>query len=311
MTATNFFLSFNRLIFLMLSILISCAKDKNLDDFRRDQLQQNLSRITSISGQYSGPVISKIDGSNLGNLILKFKASTNVQSNSGDILTNRSSIVSGSIKLQSLSTAEVSFDNGYYDYVTGDFQVTISVPQESGVVANLSLVGIIANERWIGSIEIKGQTQNGADLNLLKNSPPTNITAIEAGGTRLEQLRRMNYRFIGLYKIDTSITPFKLTFISRDILPVHFFYKIFSPIRQVSINCDMTDFELNFSNAVLDDNAGTLVAHDPTDNQGHPARATLSCNKFEEGIAFGWDCELQTKNVLLKTHLIAKKLEIL
>ncbi len=295
----------------MLSILISCAKDKNLDDFRRDQLQQSLSRITSISGLYSGAVISKMDGSNLGNLTLKFKASTNVQSNSGDIVTNRSSIVSGSIKLQSLSTAEVSFDNGYYDYVTGDFQVTIPVPQESGVVANLSLVGIIANNRWIGSIEINGQIQNGADLNLLKDAPPSNTTSIEVGGTRLEQLRRMDYSFIGLYKIDTSITPFKLTFISRDILPVQYFYKIFSPIRQVSVNCDMTDFELNFSNAVLDDNAGTLVAHDPTDNQGHPVRATLSCRKFEEGTAFGLDCDLQTKNVLLKTHLIARKLEIL
>lgn len=304
-------ISIKCLMLLIFQILISCSKDKNMDDYRRDQLQQNLSRITSISGQYAGAVISKIDGSNLGTLLLKFKASTDVQSNTGSISTNRNSIVSGSIKLQSLTTAEISFDNGYYDDVTGDFQVTIPIPQEAGVIAKISLVGNISEGRWIGSIEVKGQPQNGADLNLIKNASPSHTSTIEAAGTRLEQLRRMDYRFVGFYKVDSSTTPFKLSFTSRDILPEQIFYKIFSPIRQVSVNCDMTDFELNFSNAVLDDNAGTLIAHDPTDNQGHPARATLMCKKFEAESSFGWDCEIQTKTVILRTHLTAKKLEIL
>ena len=85
------------------------------------------------------------------------------------------------------------------------------------------------------------------------------------------------------------------------------FYQLFSPVRQVSINCDFTGFELNFSNAILNDNTGVLVAHDPTDQQGRPARANLICKKFEVGSEFGWDCEIQTKTTFLKTHLVVKK----
>jgi hypothetical protein len=288
-------------------LLVGCSKDKNMEDYRRDQLQQSLARISSISGSYSGPVISKIEGSNLGNITLKFKASTDIQSNSGSVTNNQNAIVSGSINLKSLSTTEVTFDNGYYDDVTGDFQVSIPIAQESGVIAKLSLVGQISGDRWVGSIEVKGQPQNGGDLNLIRNAPPSNTSAIEVGGTRLEQIRRLNYDFVGFYKVDNTTSAFKLSFTNRDVLPEQSLFKLFSPIRQVSVNCDFTGFELDFTNAVLDDNSGLLVGHDPIDRLGHPARANLTCKKFEEGVDFGWDCEIQTVKVLLRTHLIAKK----
>ncbi|MDD4974376.1 MAG: hypothetical protein PHY93_08480 [Bacteriovorax sp.] len=288
-------------------LLVGCSKDKNMEDYRQDQLQQSLARISSVSGTYSGPVISKIDGSNLGNIILKFKASTDIQSNSGSVTNNQNAIVSGSIKLKSLSTTEVSFDNGYYNDVTGDFQVIIPIAQESGVIAKLSLIGQISRDQWIGSIEVKGQPQNGADLNLLRNAPPSNTSAIEVSGTRLEQIRRLNYDFVGFYKVDNSTSPFKLSFTNRDVLPEQSLFKLFSPVRQVSVNCDFTGFELDFTNAILDDNSGILVAHDPIDRLGHPARANLTCKKFEEGADFGWDCEIQTVKTLLRLHLIAKK----
>jgi hypothetical protein len=288
-------------------LLLGCSKDKNMDDYRRDQLQQSLARITSISGSYSGPVISKVDGSNLGNLLLKFKASTDIQSNSGSVTNNQNAIVSGSINLKSLSTTEVTFDNGYYDDVSGDFQVTIPIAQESGAVAKISLIGNINGDRWIGSIEVKGQPQNGANLNLLKNAPASNTSAIEVGGTRLEQIRRLDYKFEGLYKVDGVTSPVKLSFTNRDIFSEQSLYKLFSPVRQVSVNFDFNGFELNFSNTVLDDNAGTLLSHDPTDEQGHPVRANLTCKRFELGVDFGWDCEIQTKTVIVRSHLIAKK----
>ena len=115
------------------------------------------------------------------------------------------------------------------------------------------------------------------------------------------------YLFEGLYKVNDVVSPFKLSFTNRDVLPEQVLYKLFSPVREVSVNCDLGGFELNFSNAILDDNLGTLVAHDPTDQQGRPARANLSCKNFQDGTDFGWDCVVQTKVSILRTHLIAKK----
>lgn len=288
---------------LLFIFLVGC-EDKNMDDYRREQLQQSIARISSISGSYSGPVISKIDGSNLGSITLKFKASTDIQTNSGRVSNDQSAIVSGSVSLKSVSTTEVAFDNGYYDDTTGDFQVTIPVAQEnSSIPAKISLTGRVSGDHWVGTIEVKGQSQNGADLDLLRNAPASNTSSIEVSGVRLEQIRRLDYVYSGVYKIDNMTSPFKLSFTNRDGLPEQNLYRLFSPLRQVSVNCDLGGFELNFSNANLDDNLGTLIGRDPTDQQGHPARATLNCRKFDISEDFGWDCEIQTKTVLLRSRL--------
>ncbi len=288
------------LCFCSLTFFFGCAKDKNMEDFRRDQLQQSISRINSASGTYSGSVISKIDNTNLGAITLKFQARTDIQSNSGGVSSEQNATVSGSLSFRSITSTEVSFDNGFYDDVTGDFQVTIPLTASS----KLTLVGVVSGNKWNGSIEVKGQPDFGGEMDLTKNAPISNSPAIEVGGTRLQQIKKMSYAYVGSYKVGGVVTPFKLSFIDRDIS----FYNIFSPIRSVSVNCDFSDFELNFSDAVLDDKAGTLSGYNPVDQRGTPARATLTCLKYDQVDGeFGWDCQIQTKVTTLNLHLPAKK----
>ncbi|MGZ3789160.1 MAG: hypothetical protein ACXVLQ_11595 [Bacteriovorax sp.] len=287
-------------------IFCGCSKDKNMEDFRRDQLGQSLARITSSSGKYSGPAISKIDGTNLGEMTLQFQGSTEIQS--GQVSSEQNATVSGTLSFKGLTSSEIVFDNGFYDDVTGNFQVTVPIAQDGGAVAKLSLVGVVSGDKWIGVIEVKGHPEFGAELKLLKNAPPSNTSAIEVGGTRLQQIKKMNYAYVGSYVVDGTTTPFRMSFINRDILPEQNFYRLFSPVRTVSVNCDFTDFELNFPSATLDDKTGTLVGRDPFDQRGNPAHANLNCAKFlEAGGDFGWDCEIQTKVTVLKLHLPVKK----
>lgn len=289
------------LFLLAVSIFAGCAKDKNMDDFKRDQLVQNISRISAVSGVYSGSVVSKLDGTNLGAISLKIQAKTDVQS------SEQRAIVSGTLSFAGVSSAEIVFDNGFYDDITGDFQVTIPITQEGGVAGKLSLAGVINDGKWNGSIEVQGQSEFGGELDLTKNAPIPNRSSIEVGGTRLQQMKRLDYVYTGSYRLGDVITPFKMSFINRDILPEQRFYKLFSPVRNINVNCDFTDFELNFTNAIIDDKAGTIVGHDPVDQRGVPARANLSCVRFDNSnVDFGWDCEIQTKMTLVRLHLNAK-----
>lgn len=286
-------------------LFAGCGKDKNMDDYRREQLQESIARISSISGSYSGGVISKMDGNNIGTLSLKFKASTDVQANSGRVSNEQNAIVSGLISLSSLMNIEVAFDNGHYDDVTGNFQVTVPVNLDAGLASKVYLNGHISGDKFIGSIEVKGQSQNGAELNLIKNAPPANTSKMEVSGIRLEQLKRLNYNFEGSYLYNNKPSPFILSFVDRDFFPEQNLYKLFSPIRQVGVNCDLGGFRLDFSNAILDDKNGTLVAFNPTDQRGNLVRGRLNCNNFEDGAKFGWNCELKTTTFLIETHLIA------
>lgn len=290
-----------------LTVIVGCSQDKNMDDYRRDQLQESLARISSIQGSYSGVAISRLDGTNLGAIDLKFQARTDIAANSGNVTSQQNAIVSGSLSFRSLTNTEVVFDNGYYDDVTGDFQVTIAIAQSNGSTAKLSLMGQVSGNTWNGSIEVKGQPEFGAQLNLYKNAPPRNTSALEITGKRMQQMKRTDLIYEGEYTVGGANAPFRLSFVNRDILPEQNFYKLFSPVRNVNVNCDFTDFELNFSNAILDDKMGTLVGHDPTDQRGTPARANLSCVKFDKGNDdFGWDCEIMTKITTVKVHLNAK-----
>ena len=291
-----------------LMLFSGCAKDKNMEDYRREQLQESLTRITSISGSYSGTLISKIDGTNLGGITLKFQARTDVQANTGNVSNQQNAIVSGSLKFQSLTSAEIVFDNGFYDDQTGDFQVAIQIPQEGGTVSKLSLSGVVSGDRWLGSIEVKGQPEYGGELNLQRNALPPSTSSIEVGGSRLQQINRLNYSYVGTYQVDGGNFPFKMRFIDRDILPEQKFSKLFSPVRNININCDLTGIELNFVHAILDDKEGTLTGSDPFDQKGTPARANLYCVKFEEKNGdFGWDCDIQTKLLIKNMRLSAKR----
>lgn len=291
-------------------LLTGCVKDKNADDYRRDQVQQMTSRITAASGSYTGSAISKIDGSNLGAMNLKFQARTDIQPSSSATVTNEQNvIVSGSLSFKSITSAEIAFDNGYYDNVSGVFQVTIPITLDGGVSSKLFLDGTVSGDKWAGSIEVTGQPKYGAALDLTRNAPTPNTSAIEVAGTRLQQIQKTNFTFAGFYDLAGEKNPIKVTFIDRNILPEQNFYKLFSPVRYININLNFIDFELNYSNAILDDQAGTLTAHDPTDEKGAPARAALNCTKYNQvnSSEFGWDCVLQTKATTLNLHLPVAK----
>jgi hypothetical protein len=286
-------------------VLVGCGKDKNLDDLKNEQRQQQMARINAISGSYSGNVTSKIDNSNLGNMQLNFTSSTVLQSNSTGVSNDQKVIMSGNLILQSTSTISVAFTNGYYEDQSGFFQVAIPVVQKNGVVANISLTGQISGNTWVGSIEVDGQSQNGGSLYLVKNAPQSNTSPLEVGGSRLEQLKRAEYKYEGSYEYMGKAVPFKMNFTNKESQPEQRLYRIFSPVRQVSVNCNLTKFELNFANASLDDNKGTLYADSPTNQSGKSAVASLDCVKFQDNMGFGWDCEVQTTQATFRTHLNA------
>lgn len=285
---------------LSLLLFVGCKEDKNLEDYQRDQLQQSIARISSVSGNYSGTITSRVDNTSLGEATLKFKASTQVLTKNG-ATTSQSVAVSGSLSIKGATNAELIFDEGFYDDVTGNFQVTIPLTE-----GKISIEGTVQGDSWNGTIVASGEQDYAGELYLIKNAPMPNSSSVEVSGTRLQQIRKTDYTYEGSYTVGGITSPMKLSFIDQNVLPVQNVYKLFSPIRNISVLLDFTDFELNFANAVLDDKKETLTAKEPNDQRGNPVRATLNCTKFEAPTGFGWNCIVQSKTTL-KVKLTAKK----
>jgi hypothetical protein len=285
---------------LILTLFYSCSKDMNMDDYNSNRLQQTISRISSVSGTYSGNIISKLDGSSLGTLILTFQAKTDVQTNS-----QQQAVVSGTLQYKSLTNADIVFDKGSYNEETGGFQIIIPVD----TTQSLSLDGVINGGKFYGSIEIQGRSDYGASLELVKNAPVPNVSTIEVGGTRMQQIQKLNYKYIGSYNYGQEVSPMKLTFRDPDTANnIKKFSNILSPTRTVNAAVDMGGFSLSFNDSIIDDKNGTLSGKAIFNDQKDPQTIYLSCLKFEESADnFGYDCEVQTRTTTIPAHLKATR----
>jgi len=289
-----------------LLLFVGCKEDKNMEDYRREQLEQSIARISSVSGNYSGPMISSLDGTSLGDATLKFQARTQVLSQSGGTISQSVS-VSGSLTVKGATNSEIVFTDGFYDDISGKFQVTIPFKIEGLNDTNISIEGTVHGDSWSGTIEVLGHDEYKGVLNLLKNAPLPNSSSVEVQGTRLQQIQKMSYVYEGQYTVGGTTSPMKLTFIDKDMLPIQNIYKLFSPVRTIAVNIDFTDFELYFNNAIINDHEGTLKAGSSIDQRGNNANTTLDCTKFEVPTGFGWNCKIQTKVEKINVRLNAKR----
>lgn len=298
------------LIMSVLSVLlIGCGKDQNLEDHQRSLLQAKIAQLNAHAGDYTGFAISKLDSSNLGAIKLYFKAATDVQASSATMSNTQTVTAGGSLTYRSLTTSEIQFSNGTYDDVTGDFQVTIPVTQENGIVANLYIHGQISGDQWNGSIEVLGQPEYGATLNLVKNQPMSNTTNLEVGGARMEQIRKTSTTHYSADYIDEDpITHAKetykvsLNFNNNNSSPQLSFFKLFSPINYANVEFDFGPLKARFANVILDDKLGTIDGHNPIGQDQKPINANLHCVQFGTTV-YGYDCSFQTTGGNFIVHL--------
>ncbi len=291
----------------VLAIAIGCSKDKNMDDYRRDQLQQSIERMNTVAGSYSGSLVSSFDKTNLGAVNLTFKTQTNISSSSSEVSTQQTTTISGSLTLKGLSQTTLSFNVGSYDDVTGRFQVTIPAGKISGVDSTISLDGNISDGRWVGEISFSGRSEYSGSMDLQKDAPLSNTSAIEVSGTRLQQIKNADYDFVGSYKVasDKVERAVQLNIYDIDNSPVQTVFKMISPIRNVNVNLDFSVFRLNFP-AVLDDELKTLSGSTTVGSGLNTSNASLDCTKYIDGADFGWNCTFTTK-AKLYLHLSAKR----
>ncbi len=283
--------------------IVGCSKDKNLKDYNQELAQQFASQIEASSGSFAGSAISKLDNTNLGAVTLNFNGQYIQSSSSQDQQTVR---VSGTLNLKSLTSAEIVFNNGTYNDTNKKLQVIIPVTVGNDK-RNLTIEGIVDGDQWRGAVFVDGYPELGATLNLVKNAPVPNTSAIEVGGTRLQQIKKMSYLFSGTYVSDGREYPVKMRFMDSDISPEQKFYKLFSPVRTVNLNFDFTGFDYNFVNANFDDKAGTIDSFIPSSQPGTYS-SLLTCKKFDESNGdFGWDCTTKVNGKVHELHLLAQK----
>ncbi|RYZ95887.1 MAG: hypothetical protein EOP11_24240, partial [Proteobacteria bacterium] len=116
--------------------LVGCGKDKNLEEYQRDKLQQNLGLYKSVEGTYSGIVRSKTDNRVIGAMQISLTAQTrNKPSNDGQ-LSIGSPVLVGNVQFLDQDIINVVAPDGFYDPNTGLYNSQIEITRTAGGATN-------------------------------------------------------------------------------------------------------------------------------------------------------------------------------
>lgn len=287
------------------SFMVGCAKDKNMQDYQSEQVQQQVAKINAVAGTYSGEAISNLDSTSLGAIKLNFKPNTVIQAgNSTNVNTSQTVTVNGQINIAGLTSASVSFNNGNYNDITGDFQATIPVTMLDKSTKNIDLIGHISGDQFTGTLSVDGVINYQANLSLTKNAAAPNVDKLEIAGARIQQIKKTSStsRYIGERNKGTETVQAQLYFVSKDNLPEQQLYKLISPKRMIDVNLNMNNKDswiINLPNSTIDDSLGTI--------EGSNTSVGLHCDRFDNGKSgYGFDCTVTSNLKPVTIHFMAQ-----
>lgn len=120
----------------------SCAKERTLEDWRRDRVTEQLAQIQARSGTYSGSAVLS-SGERLG-FELQVEPDTEISLTRDPISTSLQAALQGRVRVWlDRSVYSLRFRGGSIDPNNGGFKVEIPVMLRNGTVAELALSGTL------------------------------------------------------------------------------------------------------------------------------------------------------------------------
>lgn len=288
------------MMLLTLISMISCSKDKNLVDYNREQYQNSLSVISAISGTYNGEAISMQDGSSLGAVTLVLQPKTNVRLSSTDVTGQSTVTVSGTISIAGLNSSKLDFSTGCYNENSGKFNVDIPVKDANGTDSVISLDGKVANGSWSGTIEVSGQSQFAATLDLSMNAPALSKSKLSMVGLHMAEMKQLEMAYTGTITINDHTRNIRLSFANQTTTLAQKILNLFSGSHAIPVVFDFGAFKLTYFNAIYEESTRELNGSWPLDEKGQKISSNLYCLKTNDS---GWDCDFSANAMTYKLHL--------
>ena len=153
--------------------LSACVSEKNQQDFRQEQVNEQIAKIMPIKGTYNGTIVSAVDNAPLGNVSLTLTPDTSLQTSADNLSSEQHAIVRGVISYTGMSAANVQFNQGFYDPNSGVFQVSFSIVDSAPVPVThqIELSGNISGNNFSGTLQVEGFAGYGGNVTLTKGAP--------------------------------------------------------------------------------------------------------------------------------------------
>jgi hypothetical protein len=279
-------------------VLAGCAGDRDADEFRREKLAEQVSRMRPVVGTWRGPVYLSSDQSLLGALTLEARAGTRSGGRRDGFEAEEYPELRGKVIFEDLSGAStMEFQDAFFDSVTGSFRVTIPVQiRPDRPALELNFQGVVRGNQFSGIVEAGREDKTAGSFTLTKNGG-----AVETSGLS----RRLGLRVGDPLQYESFVGCTYNDFLKRTeamVLNVNprtsrtevRFANLISPIKfvQASVYFGLKEEEpanpVSFSNIEWDERYGKLLG-----SEGR-AGSVLDCTWVSKEERF--DCEYTVTN---------------
>lgn len=290
----------------VLSLLIlggafgACAPDRTVDDYNRQKLNEELSKIQQVEGEYVGVLRQSAPSEiPLGAFSVEVHPDTRVDDRPGAPRNSQRAIVRGKVVFETDRRLVVDFSNGYYDADSGSFQATVPVTLQSGRQVELNLTGAISENRLIGKIEADGFPESSGVFNLLRDGPRTDPESLysEDGAPAIG-------RSVEIYGGEAVLShgetrSAELVLLRTDTSTEQAFVHLFVPVETIQATLDFGDsLQFLFQHAQYDRRVGTLRGQALVSRGGESLQLSLECR---ESVVVGspktWTCRYLNSKV--------------
>ena len=152
-------------------LMVSCARDRDLRDYKNDELKKDLAALQAIEGVYAGTLTSNSDNSSLGAFGLELTADTKVTT-----LSEQTPVLRGTVMFSGNSLVKFVFQDSSFDSETSTFKSTFKSTASTG--EELRLVGHVVGDKVTGTLEISGYPETGTHFETTKQ---VSLNSVEAG----------------------------------------------------------------------------------------------------------------------------------
>lgn len=287
-------LKFGFAALLVATLLTGCAKGRNADDKRRQDIAEELARLQSISGFYRGRLVSVKDGATLGSLTIQLQADVRGSMNPTGTRTEEKPRLRTRITVETVRPLDVVFDDSSYDDTNGSVRAQTAVKKADDRTYELNFKGVVKGASLEGSLEAFGFPEDGATFVVERDAEAPKFAPNEiAPGSRSYFAIGAQDNFHGARpsEVALSLVPNPLTR-EEELL------ELFLPLKNYRVTVALSaSTEIVFSRARWDRKTGQLVAEADAGAGAQTAHFLLTCREGAQPnpeLGPAWSCDFSS-----------------
>jgi hypothetical protein len=246
-------------------VVVGCAKDQTLDEYHQERVNQDVTRLQTVSGKYTGTMTNQVTQASMGSVEIDLGTALVPVSNADDTQMTTEAELTGTVTLNSQGAVQISqfayisSDNATTGQITGKISIDsgAQVLDISGTLTNGTLTGVITSDGTSATtvqpgqfvVSIGGPAPGTASLSAApvtsKNTQHEYTGVVKDPSTSPISTTKKGNQVPSAQGVVLTIRPTALT-------PQELFFQAFSQTLNVTATLVFNHTEINTGEAVTD-----------------------------------------------------------